>query len=426
MIRYAAFFLAALTLFGETPETLLRRARARLLETIEQLPHYTCTQTIDRAYFTPTRPDRAAKSCDDVLADRSNASLALTRTDRLRLDVMVAGEGFEVYSWPGDRVVGAERPSAFTGDGPMGTGAFGPFLMNIFATPGVSFFTDGEHPLDGRPAAQYRYRVPLEASHYRVVSGGSGTARVVAFDGRFWIDPVSGELLRLVVRTAELPPATGNCEATSTVDFSRVLIGANEYLLPSRTGLRIVRRDAFENENTTTYAACHEFRGESTIRFDGSEEVPGASAAALTPADPLPASIALTLALAAPIDTATAAAGDRVIATLVKPAANRKRTVATPAGTKVRGRITALQHRMERDPYFAITIEWDGIERGGRWLPFGAKLDEPAIALLRHKLTAQATAPRADSLIFASAGPTYVVPAGYATRWITIAPHLLH
>jgi hypothetical protein len=66
------------------------------------------------------------------------------------------------------------------------------------------------------------------------------------------------------------------------------------------------------------------------------------------------------------------------------------------------------------------------VDRGGRWLPFGAKLDEPAIALQRHRITVQATAPRGDSLIFESAGTSYVVPTGYATRWITIAPHLLH
>ena len=44
------------------------------------------------------------------------------------------------------------------------------FLINIFATPGVEFLPDGESTIEGRTAAQYRYRVPLSASRPALLS----------------------------------------------------------------------------------------------------------------------------------------------------------------------------------------------------------------------------------------------------------------
>jgi hypothetical protein len=326
-----------------------------------------------------------------------------------------------------------ERLEAVTGEGPIGTGAFGPFLINIFATDGVDLIAEGEQTIDGSPLLQYRYRVPLKASHYRVIA--RATTRTVPFDGRFWIHPVTAELVRLSVRTGELAPATGNCEATTTVDFTRARIGQGDYLLPLRGLLHVVRRDAAESENVTSYGSCREFRGESTVRYDiPSDATDGdAGAAQRAPPEPFPAAIPITIALTEPIDTGTSAAGDRVFGVISRPvAAPRHRGILASAGTRVRGRITALQHRFEPEPYFSITIAWEQMERNGRWAPLAARLDDPQVLLELRKLAPPAynatrvqsrrVPPRGGTLVFQTSAPVYVVKAGHTSHWITVAP----
>lgn len=430
-----ALVITACALSAQSGGDPLDRARARILEAIDRLPRYTCTQTIDRTYFRQSRPDLKQHSCDQILANHTNglSKLELTGTDRLRLDVEVAGGGYEVYSWPDGGPIDMERLEAVTGEGPIGTGAFGPFLINIFATDGVDLIAEGEQTIDGSPLLQYRYRVPLKASHYRVIA--RATTRTVPFDGRFWIHPVTAELVRLSVRTGELAPATGNCEATTTVDFTRARIGQGDYLLPLRGLLHVVRRDAAESENVTSYGSCREFRGESTVRYDiPSDATDGdAGAAQRAPPEPFPAAIPITIALTEPIDTGTSAAGDRVFGVISRPvAAPRHRGILASAGTRVRGRITALQHRFEPEPYFSITIAWEQMERNGRWAPLAARRDDPQVLLELRKLAPPAynatrvqsrrVPPRGGTLVFQTSAPVYVVKAGHTSHWITVAP----
>jgi hypothetical protein len=96
-----------------------------------------------------------------------------------------------------------------------------------------TFVGEGEKQMDGRSLQQYRFYVPEKLSHYRVQAAGS--MRVAPYEGRFWLDPASGELARLTVRIGELSRSTGTCEATTTVDFARSHIGAGEYLLPRKS-----------------------------------------------------------------------------------------------------------------------------------------------------------------------------------------------
>jgi len=251
------------------PAAVLLRGRERIHEAVGSLSKYTCTQTVDRSYFR--QQGRRGAGCDEIVANKNRGRfrLDLTATDRLRLDVAVADSGVEIYSWPNAGRIGARKVEDLAAGGPIGTGSFGGFLRDVFENPGAEVAYDKAEPLEGQTLLRYRFRVPLKASHYGV-QGGAVYSRT-AYGGAFWLDPASGDLRRLMVRTGELAPNTGVCEATTQVDLTYSRIGAGDYLVPRGSLLHTVGRYGSETESAATYSACREYHGDSLVHFDAGE-----------------------------------------------------------------------------------------------------------------------------------------------------------
>jgi hypothetical protein len=417
--------LAAAAGFAQDPDGVLARARAHLQDAAAAVPKYTCTQTVDRSYFRETR--QIPKSCDAIVANRrgGRSQLVPTSTDRLRFDVEVADGGYEIYAWPGEARIENEKVEEMAGGGVLGTGPFGPFLVDIFANPAVQFQYLGER--DGK-LFEYRYRVPLAASHYRVQAGV--LFRTTAYDGTFRLDSTSADLRQLTVRTLELPTDTASCEATTLMDFEPLRIGAGEYVIPNHTRLQVIGRDAGFTENSTVYTDCHEFRGESVVRFD--LPIPnatnGPTLSVRDHAQILPPGMPVSIVLEAEIDTDRAAAGDPITARtgkpLIDPATKR---VLAPAGSLIRGRITHLEHKIEGEKYFLVGLSFETLELQGAATPLAVILDAAhQIKDLRagREGDVRITESRSGfhsggTLIFPTRESRYVVPRGYTSNWIT-------
>ena len=426
-MRPALLLCAAAVALAQTPvnpDDVLARARARLAAAAADTPRYTCTQTVDRSYFRETR--QAARTCDEIVANHRNkrSKPVLMATDRLRFDVEVSDGGYEIYAWPGAARIDTSKIEQMAGGGPLGTGPFGPFLIDIFDNRAVEF-----QYLGTRPLLEYRFRVPLEASHYRVQAGAKW--RVTGYDGTFQIDPASTLLRQLTVRTLELPADARSCEATTTMDFGLLQIGDGEYLLPSQTHLQIIGRGAGFTESTTVYSACHEFRGESTVNFGdpAPQASPGATFTGVVHTPALPPGLPVHLALASEIDTDRAAAGDPVSATLSKPLVDpASKRVLAPAGALVRGRITHMEHHIEGENYFLIGFTFETLELSGAALPLRIILDSPHQVQDLRTTTGRASVitesqsglHSGGTLLFPTRLPRYVVPRGFPSTWITL------
>ena len=431
-----AFWLACVTALSAqpAPDPLLARGSASIRAAIRSLPKYTCTQTVDRSSFVQTHPGLDQRGCDQIVAnlDKGLARMDLVETDRLRLDVEVADAGIEIYSWPGSSRLSTERIRDLVADGPMGTGPFGPFLIDIFDNSGIRFVAEGESRIEDRPVRQYRFYVPLASSHYRVRANNE--TRVVRYDGRFWLDADSAELARLIVVIGELSRSTQTCQATTTVDFTEERVGSASYLMPRRSMLVILGRDAGEQSNATIYSGCREFQGESTIRYDEPVTVGAAASSEHLGAPGIPPGLPVQIALSSEIDFAQAAAGDPITGKTLQPLSEKRRTrrVLAPAGSIVHGRITHLVHHLQGKPYFAVSIVWETVETGGSRVPFGAILDRPATVLERRNLPgggfssiqeeARRAFPVGSTFLFPTADSKYVVPREYTASWITTVP----
>jgi hypothetical protein len=409
------------------PGEVLERARANLQSMTRRLAKYACIETVDRSYYEPPpQPERAA-SCSQIQAARDHRTrpLTLESTDRLRLEVTVS-EGNEIHAWPGATRFDTRDVDEIIHEGPIGTGSFGTHLMGVFDNPAVDFQYVGEKPDGSRTVLEYRYHVSPAASRYRVKTGA--TWQMAPYDGTFWLDPASLELRRFTVEAARLPTGSSMCQLESTLDYQSVHIGDGDVLLPREGQLDIVMDNARETSNVTTFAECREYQAESELHFDASSSVDSATAKPVvrTPLA-LPIGLPVELALTAPIDTATAAAGDPVSAEVVKPVRRSASSdILIHPGVIVRGRITRLERHLLPEPYFLIAMSFNRLTRGDISSPFAAKYDSNA-ALAKKLGAALHSRSRGlefwdvGTFLFPSSKPTYVLPAGYESKWATLA-----
>jgi hypothetical protein len=422
-----AVLAAAASLCAQTrpdPTAVLARARGNLMERAERLGDYMCVQTVDRSYFKRARAEEPPPSCGQMAAEkqRNAYNLNLRATDRLRLEVKVSGPQ-EIASWAGESRFDSRTMRELTGGGPYSTGSLGTMVNDIFVNGLASLHYAGEETANGAVLFTYGFSMPAGASHYFILTGRD--RHKTAYSGTLWIDPDSADLRRLVVRTGELPPETGACEATTTADYRRTRVGTGEFLLPWRSTLHFLMRDTTEVDTVATYSACREYSAESAIRFDDVTPAGGSAPKASPRAAPLPPGLSVTLVLAQPIDTDTAAAGDIVLETVRKPVrAARSREILIPAGATVEGRITQMQLRLEPPKHITISILLQKLKVHGVSTPFYARLDRTTVAGLGLPVRLPPPGPLllAGEFVFPVSHGRHIMPRGYRSDWLTVAP----
>jgi hypothetical protein len=409
------------------PGEALERARANLLSMTQRLAKYACIETVDRVYYEPPAEPLGGQSCSQIQAARNSRPEppAIEASDRLRLEVTVS-EGHEIHAWPGATRFDARDVDEIIHQGPIGTGSFGTHLIGVFDNPAVEFHFIGEKTEGGRTVLEYRYHVSAEASRYRVKTGN--TWHLVPYDGTFWLDPQSVELRHFTLEAELLPAGSFMCQLHGALDYQQVHIGDGDMLLPSEGQLAILMDTGRETSNRTTFSACREYQAESELRFDSTADVNSAAAKPVVrTALVLPIGLPVDLALAEPIDTSTAAAGDPVSAKVMKPVRRAGAgEVLIPAGALVHGRITRMEHHILPRPYFLISISFNRLTRGDISSPFAAKYDGGE--KLAKDLGAELRLPSrglefwdVGTFLFPSSKPTYVLPAGWESKWDTLA-----
>ncbi len=435
-MRFALFLVAVAIVHCQTahdPNVVLDQARARLQAMAHTLEQYVCIETVDRSYYqrvvpseAPVRPE-GEPVCGNTAAGSAVARdpLQLESTDRVRLEVTVS-QGRELHSWPGATRFDARDVDELIRDGPVSTGAFGGHLASLFGQPGVKFQYNGERSINGKTVFEYRYHVPLEASHFEIKAASAW--HPAAYEGDFQIDPQSLELERLTIRTSELPPVAAFCQAATTLDYQRVHIGDSDVLLPRQSQLEILLKNGKEARNVTTFANCREYQAESEIVFTapaGTETTATRSTGRGRMA--LPIGLPVTLALAESIDTATAAAGDPIDAKVVKPVRRPGATAELiPAGAIVHGRIRRVEHHLLPTPYILVALSFNRVDVHGVMSTFVVRSEpDPALAKeLGANLAIRETGIwfwGVGTFLFPTNKSHTVMPAGFESKWFTLA-----
>jgi hypothetical protein len=379
-------------------------------------------------------PNRSVSPHDDPVEPANNLTLA--STDRLRLEVAVAGNR-EIQSWPGASSFDSRPIDQIIGSGPTSTGSFGTYLIEVFDNPGADIEFTREQTFNNQRVFEYRFHIPLKSSHYRVKvdDGWQNTAS----SGSFGIVAATADLTRFTIRTDRLPAVAQMCQASTTIDYHEIRIGNGDFLIPLQSEFQTAQIDATRTRSVSRFSGCREYTADSTLSFD--EAIPGTAKAneVHAAAAALPAGLALALKLTAPIDTRTASAGDVVTATVSKavtvPGSNR---ILIPAGSRVKGRISEMRQFMKPAARFQIglafdTVAFEGIETpvalalvveqnplvspgGSRERSFGSSLRSRPVDLNIPPPNNRGTG---GTLVFRTDKTSWIVPTGYESKWIT-------
>ncbi|SPF42599.1 conserved hypothetical protein [Candidatus Sulfopaludibacter sp. SbA4] len=354
------------------PSALLQQARAKIVESVEKLPKYTCVQTVHRSRFEVFY-GRKASGCghvEEAGAANRGPMVLLAWRDQFKLDVTIS-QGTEIFSWAGAQVFQSADVQEIVGGGLTGTGDFGPFLMDVFGGKGSVYQYVGSEPEQRRAYAVYRYHVPVPASHYQIKVGArpEGLA-TLAYEGQFWIDPQSAELSRMTIAVPKPPKESETCRIETTIDYQRVPIDGAPLLLPQSTVLKLWEPDGARYENRIAYAGCRAFRSESVFRPEveattgdstAAATVSGGGSAAPKTRVAVPAGLTLQIALRSKIDAETSFAGDAIEGQLVEAIHTRDGNLVAPQGAIVQGRIVRFVEHSAPSHYWAVGLRFHSL-----------------------------------------------------------------
>jgi len=379
-------------------EGLLERIRARMRETLERMPDYTCVETIERW--------RQGYPCPQC-----------RWWERLRLEVAVIG-GKERFAWPGAAEFESRDIAQIVPPGPIGTGDFWGFATAIFARNAASYQGPFEDRLDGRATWRYDYRVPRELSGYEV-RDGRNSARV-AYHGSFWVDRDSLELLRLDVEAEGLPAPPLEITAVRTaIRYERASIGGRVVLLPAASELTMGTGEGRSSQNRISFTGCRQYAAQSQVRFEEEQPAPAPEQERKVRRR-LPPGLNLELSLATPLEPASAAAGDLLEAVLVRDVRVHGELLAA-RGARVTGRLRAVRQHLAPRAFGMVALEFNRLEAPGVEAEFRARLEllGGIVAGARRAGDVMPVGSDEESAIYFN-GPLLRLSRGFRMLWRTL------
>src|SRR5579872_4522059 len=117
-----------------------------------------------------------------------------------------------------------------------------------FGNDGTRVSYSGDSEGGDRVLSEFGFRIGQEESSYRYVYGKEPNQETpMAYDGTIFIDPETADLVRLVIRTAQLQAETGACELSQTLDYGRVRLNDSDFLLPKEAKVLAIHSDGSES-----------------------------------------------------------------------------------------------------------------------------------------------------------------------------------
>jgi hypothetical protein len=352
-VRTALLLLAILARAeSDLPREILNlsRIRAKMRESVDLAPHYTCLETVARSHRPLGKTD-------------------FRPVDTLRLEVTRIGHQ-EFYSWPNARRF-EENSGEIVGAGTISTGEYSSHAFDVFANSATQIQFVGEESYRGHVALRYDFRLASFASRWTLTY--AGRSGVVASYGSFWADRNTLDVIRLDDYADQIPAALPITSTTSQIDYATVRIGETAVHLPQSAQLRVGVPDG-EDRNVIEFSQCRPYATESVIRFDDAGPTIE-SASRTAPQDiTLAPNLTLALQLSQSIDSKTSLEGDTILARVAADVREHRQVIISK-GALVRGRVRRLERYSDPVPNFIVGLEFVEIEEGEKHWIFRARLD---------------------------------------------------
>jgi hypothetical protein len=225
---------------------IIQDAREVAARFTADLPNFTAQQFTTR-YFSVTWPAHWQK-LDEVTAD-------IAHVDGKEEYRNIKVNGMPVNQPP-------ERSGAWS------TGEFSTTMEDVLSlATNARFKRRGDDRLSGRPALVFDLAVAQPNSHWSIVAP-DGRALYPAYEGAIWIDKETRRVLRIEMRTVDLPQDFPFLKAESTLTYGFVKIDNKPYLLPAGSeALGCARGSGSCTRNTIEFKDYKKFTAESSITF---------------------------------------------------------------------------------------------------------------------------------------------------------------
>ena len=343
--------------------------RDQVIRNGARIPNYTCQEKVQRDRYEPIA-GRAPSSCDTLLMGRnqndSQGQLKLDSTDWLHLDVVLTSDR-EIYSWVGASKFEDGEIDELVPEGAIGTGAFAAMLLGIFERREPKYLFEGEITVEGRRLFEYSFVVPQAQSHYRVRAHKEWI--ITGYTGTMQVNPKTSELVRVFVRTEELPAATNSCEDDTTLEYGIVRLDGGDYLLPKVARQRFIGREGAEAENTMKFSACRQYQAESKVVFGVGAQTAGGQVSISAKGLDVPAGLLVTVELTTPIRVGEAAAGDPIEGRLAQPIRDEQQNVLVTEGATLQGRLMRVETVYSARVEHTVALRWEGVRIDGAIVP---------------------------------------------------------
>jgi hypothetical protein len=341
----------------------LVRIKQKVRQSLDELPNYTCLQRIDRTRLNAEAGRQAKKKRErNSRTGRESVYLPLDSTDTLEVEVALI-DGKELYSWPGADAFEDRPLSEIVGFGTVGTGDFSSHVRALFVDSVARLDYVGEEVIDGRRTLRYDYQVSLFMSRYSVSDGANQAT--VPYAGSIWADAETANLVRVEVRTEDVPFPLSISATVTEVDYTSVPLGGSEFLLPASARLVTNFRAGGNNTNTTEFRNCRAFGAESLLSFDDGDSAAGMDLSLTLEEFELPARVSMTVRLDAEINSEDSVAGDRIEATLASDV-RRDGELLAPKGSVLIGRIRRLERFTDPKNHFIVGLEFTELHTPNR------------------------------------------------------------
>jgi hypothetical protein len=327
---------------GERLLTLQDRASALLAN----IPNYTCLETVGRVERSDYR----------------------RHADVIRVAVAVVDQK-ETYGWPGGEHFLDRELSQMVRSGLTATGLYGTFARGLMARKKDDFQFAGEAKLNGESMFRYDFQIPASEGPWNIrVGRESGRA---GERGSFWVEAKSLELRRLEVSAILIPSNVGLASLHLIIDYEVIMISDRRVLLPAKAWVDALEEGGREDLSHVFFNHCRAFGADSTISF-ASDAQTGSQTKSASGKFELPTGLEIAAALRTPVDSATAAPGDALEATITKPVFWRGKEIVS-RGARLEGHIRQLRPLSDAEQC-AVTIEFDRIQTFDGWVQFYARM----------------------------------------------------
>jgi hypothetical protein len=281
---------------AEAQQAMLQQSRAYVLRELSHLPNFVANQTTTRFDDSPT-----TLKYFQTMTDQAGFHRVGTLQRKITFQ-----DGKEITDSSLGTNDGKQRDNGLESRGEFGTEA-AVVLMDV--EKGSIVFDHWEQSMAG-PAADYRYSVPWESSHYEVTNACQDHVSfhdIPGYSGEIALDPKSGAILRMTL-VAESKPGDPVSHVASVIEYGPVVLGSRRSICPLRSLTFMVEeangcghgnhklQKPVAMINQTIFSNYHRFGSSATIVFDeaqngrtspeGSQQKPSTGGEKVNPVTP--------------------------------------------------------------------------------------------------------------------------------------------